>query len=105
MWVQISKRNLCEKGYISNPAKCACQNGKYLGSIIDNSVIYDESFETTESILTKTAPKKYYSKTFQGKRVICKIKNLYILFAFLLTSRALLIAVSICCYYIKHQGN
>ena len=67
MWVQISKRNLCEKGYISNPAKCACQNGKYLGSIIDNSVTYDESFETTESILTKTAPKNIILKHFKEK--------------------------------------
>ena len=28
-----------KKDYIWNPATCSCKNGKYLASIIDNSVI------------------------------------------------------------------
>ena len=43
---------MCEKVYILNPAKCTCENGKYLSSIFDKSVNCDE---TTKSILTKTA--------------------------------------------------
>ena len=31
--------NICEKDYIWNPATHSCENGKYLASIIDNSVI------------------------------------------------------------------
>ena len=36
---ECKKRHICEKGYIWNPARCSCENGKYLGSIIDNLVI------------------------------------------------------------------
>ena len=30
---------ICEKDYICNLATCSCENGKYLESIIDDSVI------------------------------------------------------------------
>ena len=30
---------MSEKGYILNPSTCTCQNGKYVQSIIDDSVI------------------------------------------------------------------
>ena len=30
---------MSEKGYISNPSTCTCENGKYVQSIIDDSVI------------------------------------------------------------------
>ena len=33
------KHHICEKDYIWNPATCSCKNGKYLASIIDDSVI------------------------------------------------------------------
>ena len=33
------KHHICEKDYIWNPAACSCNNGKYLASITDNSVI------------------------------------------------------------------
>ena len=39
------------------------------------------------------------------KKVACKKQNFYILLAFLLTTIALLIAVSIYCYLIKHQAK
>ena len=35
---KIQVKNVSKKVYIWRPAKCACQNGKYLGSIIENSV-------------------------------------------------------------------
>ena len=36
---EFKKHHIREKGYIWNPAKCTCKNGKYLASFIDNSVI------------------------------------------------------------------
>ena len=39
MSMQVKKHHICEKDYIWNPATCNCKNGKYLASIIDNSVI------------------------------------------------------------------
>ena len=39
--VDVSAKNIIfvRKNYIWNPATCSCKNGKYLASIIDNSVI------------------------------------------------------------------
>ena len=40
---ECEKHHICEKDYIWNPATCSCENGKYLASIIDDSVFtYDE---------------------------------------------------------------
>ena len=36
---ECKRHNICEKKYIWNPATCICKNGKYLASIIDDSVI------------------------------------------------------------------
>ena len=33
------KHNVCEKDYIWNPGTCTCDNGKYLQSMTDDSVI------------------------------------------------------------------
>ena len=42
----VTKHNLSGKDYIWNPATCSCKNGKYLESIIDDSVIaFDETIE------------------------------------------------------------
>ena len=85
---------MCEKGCIWHPATCNCENGKYLGSIIDNSVItYDEFIEGTKTIPIKTVPTKSTSTNF------------YILIAFLLIAISLLIDVTLYCYWIKHQSK
>ena len=40
-----------KKKQIWNPAKCFCENGKYLASVIDDSVImFDEIIEETKSV-------------------------------------------------------
>ena len=31
--------HICEKYYVWNPSTCNCENGKYVGSIMDNSEI------------------------------------------------------------------
>ena len=49
---------------------------------------------------TKTIP-----RNFNEKKATCKTRNFYILLAFLLITTALLIAVSIYCYFIKYQGK
>ena len=78
---------------IWNPTTSSCENVKHLASVIDDSMnTCDEIKEET-----KTAP-----TNFNVKKVTCKTQNVYILLEFLLTTIALLIAVSIYCYLIKH---
>ena len=45
---------MCEKDYIWNPASCSCKNGKYLASIIYDSVItcYEIIEEETKTVTT-----------------------------------------------------
>ena len=38
-WWECKKHHMCEKAYIWNSFACSWENGKYLGSIIDSSVI------------------------------------------------------------------
>ena len=64
----------CQKVYLWNRATCSWENGKYLGSIIDNSaVICDEIIEETKYFPTKIVLTKNTST------------NIYILLSFLLT--------------------
>ena len=47
------------KSYIWNPATCNCKTGKYVRSIIDNSVTTcNEITKETKTISTKTIPTK-----------------------------------------------
>ena len=55
------KRHVCEKDFVWNPATCTCQNGKYLGSIMNDSAItftcdeiIDAQFSNKISSKTKT---------------------------------------------------
>ena len=83
---QCKKHKVCEKDCVWNPATCNYENGKYLASIMDDSmIIYDEIINIKETI-------------FNEKNIICKTQNFYLL-AFLLIGIALLIAVSIYCYF------
>ena len=90
------EHHICKKDYIWNPATCCCENGKYLASIFDDSIITcDEIIETTEIPPTN----------FNEKKVTCKTKNFYILLAFLSITIALLIAVSIYCCLKKYKAK
>ena len=79
------------------------KNGKYLASIVDDSVITcDEIIQSND----KNAEAKSNNETnFNEKKATFKTQNFYILFAFLLITIALLIAVSIHCYLIKYQAK
>ena len=88
------KKHVCEKNCISNPSTYASENGKYLGSIISNSVIIcDKITKVTKTVPTKTAKTKAVPV------------NLYILLAFLLITVSLLIIVSIYFYLIEHRSK
>ena len=72
-------------------------HGKYLASVMDDSVITcDEVIESCDKE-TKTIP--------TNLKAICKMQNFYILLAFLLNTIALLIAVNIYCYLIKYRAK
>ena len=52
--VSVKKHTMCEKDYIWNPTTCSWKNGKYLASIIDESVIMcDEGVEETKTVSHK----------------------------------------------------
>ena len=83
-----------KKKYIWNPSSSSCENGKYLGSIMDDTAI------TCDKIIES------YNKAinFNEKKGTCKTENLYILLAFLLITIPLLIAVNIYCYLMKYRA-
>ena len=75
---------MCEKRHFWNPSTCSCKNGKYVGRIIDDSVvIYDETKDTTKNTSRKTVLTKF------------TLTNLYFLLSFLLITITLLIAISV----------
>ena len=89
-WCECRKYHICGKDYIWNLATCSCKNGKYLLSIIDDSMIKcDEIIEET-----KTTP-----TNFNEKNSFC------ILLTLLLINIALLIAVSIYFCLIKYKAK
>ena len=56
------------KDYVWNPARCIGENGKYLASIMDDSVITcDETIKSYDEEI-KTVP-----TNFNEKNIICKI--------------------------------
>ena len=95
----LKKRHVCEKDYIWNPATCSCQNRKYLASIIDDSAC-DENIDAECKLNDKET--KMLPTIFKGKNLTHKTQNFYILLTFLVITIALLIAVSIYVYLIKH---
>ena len=83
MW--CVKRFIYVKKIFWNPATCNCENGKYLASIIDDSVITcDEVIDSYDEEIN-----------FNEKNITCKTQNFYILLVLLLITITLLIAVSI----------
>ena len=92
---ECKKCHVCEKDYVWDPATCNCEHGKYLPSIMDDSVII--CCEIIQSYEEAT--------NFNEKKPTCKTQNFYILLAFLLITVALLIAVSIYCYLIKYRAK
>ena len=59
---KIQEKMCAKEGYIWNLPKCACENDKYLGGIIDNSVICDD--RNNKKYSDKTCSSKNYSNKF-----------------------------------------
>ena len=96
MLMQMYKASYMWKDYIWNPATWSCKNGKYLASIVDDSVMTcDKIIEAEETKIEQFLVKNATSKT----------KNFCILLVFLLITISLLIAVSIHCYLIKYWAK
>ena len=99
--VNVKKLHVFEKDYVWNLTTCNCENGKYLASIIDDSVIpFDEIIESYDE---DTKSKLYDETNFNEKKSNFKTQNVHILLVFLLITIALLIAVS--CYFIKCRAK
>ena len=76
---------MCEKGYTWDSAICSYENGEFVRSIIDNSLItFDKIKEDTKSVPTN----------FNNKKVTNRTKKFCILLVFLLFTIASLIAVT-----------
>ena len=97
---------MCEKCHIWNPTTCSCENDRCAGSIVDDSVtMCNEITETAKGVLTKAVPTKSIPTNFKEKKLVCKMKNFYILPTFLSMTMILLIAFSINCFNIKYQAK
>ena len=99
---QIQKSTMYLKNIFGN-LLLVVVNGRYAGSIIDDSVITcDEIIEKTKTVPTKSTQQKLLTKTILTKSTST---NVYTLLNFLLITIALLTAVSIYCYQLKHQSK
>ena len=87
MSVQKPNKKCVPKRYVKMVD--GCENGRCAKSVIDDSVITcDEITETTKSTIAKTVAAKSVLTNLNEKKVICKIKNVYILLSFLLITAA-----------------
>ena len=93
-------RHACEKDHIWNHNTCSCENGKYLERVMDDSV--NTCHEIIESY---DEERKTIPTNFNRKKANFKMKNVYILLVFLVSTIALLIAVTIYCYPIKYRAK
>ena len=88
---ECKKHHICEKDYVRNPATCNCENGKYLASIKDDSVIAcDEVIKSYDEEI-KTSP-----TNFDEKNITCKMQSFYILLIFYVSRYYIIDS----CYYI-----
>ena len=96
----VKKIHVCEKDYVWNPATWNSENGKYLSSIKDDSVIICHEIIESYGNKIKTIP-----TNFNEKKITSKTQSFCILLEFLLITIALLVAVSIYCYQIKYRAK
>ena len=97
MSVRVEKTSYIEKRLYWNTVTCSCENGKYLSSIIDNSVI------TCDKIIDAEANSYDKETSFNTRKAACKTLNFYIFVVFPLIIIVLLITVCIYYYLIKYQ--
>ena len=62
---ECKKHHICEKNYISDPCTCSCENGKYLASVIEDSVITcNEIVDAVAGSLVERRRNKHNSNNF-----------------------------------------
>ena len=64
-----------------NPSTCICENGKYLASTMDDSVITCDEVIESYSEEMKAIP-----TNFNKKNITCKAQSFYVLLTFLLVT-------------------
>ena len=69
---ECKRRHVCQKSYVWNPSTCNGENGKYLASIMDNSMI------TCHEVIEPYEGEKNFNET----KETCKMQNIYILITF-----------------------
>ena len=94
---------MCKEDCSWNPSACICEYDKYLGSIIDDSVMRcNEIINTADSVSTNVT--STVSANFHIKKVKCKM-DCYILHTVLLVIILLFLITIICYYYAKHRSK
>ena len=58
-WCECKKRHVCESDYVWSLTTCNCKNGKYLASIIDDSVITCDEIIESYNVEIKTNLTKF----------------------------------------------
>ena len=77
---ECNKRHAGEKNYVWNPSICSFENGKYLASIMDDSVIigdkviesYEEYTDADAKAKSNDEDKSYDKTNFNEKKAVCK---------------------------------
>ena len=82
-WCESKNCQTCREDNSWNSSICICENSKYLGSIIDNSVITcDEIINATDSVstnITTTVSTNFYSKKLRYNKIDCYILHVVLL--------------------------
>ena len=73
---------MCKRDYIWSPATCNCENGKYLASIIDDSVTTSDEIKKQKLLEQKQFQQKLFHQILT-KKVNFITKKFYILVTFL----------------------
>ena len=76
---ECKKIHVCDKDYVWNPATCNCGNGKYLASIMNDSVITCDGVIKSYDEEIKIPP-----TNFNEKNLTCKTQIFYTLLTSLL---------------------
>ena len=61
-WCKRKKCHACAKDYVWNHSTCNCEDGKYLASILDNSVIVCDEVIESYYEETKIVPTNFNKK-------------------------------------------
>ena len=93
----------CRGSYSWNPSACICENGKYLGRLINNLPIRCDEIINAVGDASKTDTSTVSTNIYE-ENIRCKMVC-YIFNTVLLVITVLLIIAIICCHYEKHRSK